>query len=113
MSYQVTSGTTLTASLHPAGVGAIALPDASSGAKFEWYVKVDGARSLVSTVYSPANVSFTVAELGIDVNSLPNDWASGGVWLSVCFECDISFPGTSVHEYGGPASSGGYLYLFQ
>lgn len=109
-SYQVSPITAFTAGIT---VGPGGGPDAASGAKFEWYANVGGVSTLVRTTSSPDDVTFTMADLDIDVASLPTDFASGSGGLTVYFECDISFPGTSVHKFGTSNSTTDWLYLYR
>ena len=110
MSYQVTASSAFTAIISPYFS---VLPAANSGAVFKWYAVVGGTRTLVGgTRDSSGNLPLSMADLGIDVSTLPSHFAGGSGGLSVYFEYEVSFPGTTLTRTGSPSSTG-YLYLFQ
>ncbi|MBQ3687508.1 MAG: hypothetical protein II932_06725, partial [Treponema sp.] len=111
MSYQVTASSAFTAIISSYFS---VLPAANSGAVFKWYAVVGGTRTLVGTRDSSGNLPLSMADLGIDVSTLPSDFAGGsdGPPLTVYFEYEVSFPGTTLTRTGSPSSTG-YLYLFQ
>ena len=77
------------------------LPDADSGAQFDWYVKVgSGAYTLIKTTYSPDDISFSMEDAGINVESLvPEDEIDDDDdYLTVEIKCHISFPGTDLEK---------------
>ncbi len=111
MTYQVTASSAFTAIISPYFS---VLPADNSGAVFKWYAVVGGTRTLVGTRDSSGNLPLSMSNLGIDVSSLPSDSASGsdGPPLTVYFEYEVSFPGTTLTRTGSPSSTG-YLYLYQ
>lgn len=110
--YKVTNYSNFRGSLSPAG--GVSLPDAGSGARYEWYICVNGTVPTSPVLTDNVASGFTGYSVGtyVTLSSLPEyiDSTSSGV---PCFlRCKISFPTPGVAALESFADSPP-LYLFK